>query len=66
MRWKTYVHPDDLYDAIVNADVVDNTRGADDVKPLYEYADKDDERLVYSLCEVLAAGINTNHEEWLA
>lgn len=58
--YRTYLHPDDVFDEVLNTHVADS----DVSLPLLNYVTKDDENFVYALCEAIAAGVNARHPEW--
>ena len=56
-----YVHPDDLWDAIVDVEVVGSDEGFEE----FVY-DKDDDRLrsfVYDMCVAIACTVNAKHPD---
>ena len=61
----TYVHPYDLFDAILmDCEAVVIVDGASKPSKVFELLSHEDEHFLYDMCELISKGLSERHPEW--
>lgn len=61
---KTYVHPYDLFDTILECEGVSHRDGAVVYPKVLDMVTHEDEHFIYDMCEAIADGLKERHPEW--
>ena len=61
---KTYVHPYDLFDIILNCEGVSIRDGSTTYPKVLDMVTHEDEHFIYDMCEKIADGLAKRHPEW--